>query len=112
VWILCDGRVVASAELASTRAARRRGLLGRNGIEGALVLPGVRQVHTVGMRFAIDVAWIDRRGRVLRVDQLAPRRVTRVVWRAATMIEARAGSMARWGVVRGAHVEVVTEADA
>jgi uncharacterized membrane protein (UPF0127 family) len=111
VWVLCDGRVVASASAAATAAARRRGLLGQNRFEGALVLPGVRQVHTLGMRFAIDVAWIDRRGRVLRVARLDPGRVSRVVWRAATVIEATAGSMERWGIVRGTHIELVTGVD-
>jgi uncharacterized membrane protein (UPF0127 family) len=111
VWILCDGRAVASAKVASTAAARRRGLLGQNRCEGALVLPGVRQVHTVGMRFAIDVAWVDRRGRVLRVGRLEPCQVSRVVWKAATVIEATAGSMERWGIVRDAHVEFVSGVD-
>lgn len=107
-WLLCDGRVVASAEVASTRAARRRGLLGRAGFTGALVLPGVRQVHTVGMRFAIDVVWVARCGRVLRVDRLDPCRVSRVVWRARCVVEAEAGAMRRWGVGPGAVLEVVS----
>ena len=98
MWLLCDGRVVAAAEIAAGGAARRRGLLGRDGIEGALVLGRVRQVHTIGMRFAIDIMWCDRRGRVVRVETLVPGRVSRIVWRAATVIEATAGAMARWGV--------------
>jgi len=111
VWILCDGRAIASAEVASTAAARRRGLIGQDSFDGALVLPGVRQVHTLGMRFAIDVAWVDRRGGVLRVRRLDPGRVSRVVWKAATVIEATAGSMERWGIGHGAYVEFVTGVD-
>jgi hypothetical protein len=111
VWVLCDGRAVASAKVAATAAARRRGLIGQDRFDGALVLPGARQVHTVGMRFAIDVAWVDRRGRVLRVGRLEPGRISRVVWRAATVIEATAGSMERWGIVQDAHVEFVTAVD-
>jgi hypothetical protein len=34
-----------------------------------------------------------------------------VVWRAATVIEAAAGSMERWGIVQDAHVEFVTAVD-
>lgn len=109
MWVICDGRVVAAAEVAATRAAGRHGLLGRDGVEGALVLRRARQVHTIGMRFAIDVAWCDRRGRVLRVETIAPGRVSRIVWRAATVIEATAGAMVRWGVVPGARIEVVGE---
>ena len=55
-----DGTVLASAEVATTRRARRRGLLGRDGVDGAFVLRPCRQVHTFGMRFPIDVAWCDR----------------------------------------------------
>ena len=43
------------------RASRRRGLLGRDGFEGALVLAPCRHVHTARMRFAIDVALCDAR---------------------------------------------------
>jgi uncharacterized membrane protein (UPF0127 family) len=80
-------------------------------VEGALVLGRVRQVHTIGMRFAIDVAWCDRRGRVLRVETIGPGRVSRIVWRAAMVIEAAAGAMERWGVAPGGHIEVVGEAE-
>jgi uncharacterized membrane protein (UPF0127 family) len=93
-------------EVATTRAARRRGLLGRDGIDGVLVLVPCRQVHTFGMRFPIDVAFVARDGTVLHVTTLRPFRVTRVVWRARLVLEARAGALARWGIVPGAVVRV------
>ena len=40
-------------EVADTRASRRQGLLGREGIEGALLLRPAMAVHTIAMRFAI-----------------------------------------------------------
>ena len=64
-WLVAGDRVVASVEVAVTRRARRRGLLGRDGIEGALLLEPARSVHTVGMRFPIDVAFLARDGTVL-----------------------------------------------
>jgi uncharacterized protein len=88
-------------EVASTRRARGRGLLGRDGIAGALWLPGVRSVHTVGMRFPIDVAWLDDDGRVLRIRTMRPWRVSRWVRRAAGVLEAEAGTFAREGVAVG-----------
>jgi uncharacterized membrane protein (UPF0127 family) len=88
-------------EVASTRRARGRGLLGRDGIDGALWLPGVRSVHTVGMRFAIDVAWIDADGRVLRIRTMRPGRVSGWVRRAAGVLETEAGVLAREGVAVG-----------
>ena len=56
-WLVTEGRVLASCESATGRPAKGRGLLGRDGIEGALVLTRCRWVHTIGMRFAIDVAY-------------------------------------------------------
>jgi len=42
----------------------------------ALLLPKCSSVHTFGMRFAIDVAFLDRAGGVLRlVRALPPRRM-------------------------------------
>ena len=59
-WLLRDGDVLAGAEVADGFSARSRGLLGRKAYEGALVLPRTRAVHTVGMRFPIDVAFCDK----------------------------------------------------
>lgn len=96
-----EPREVAPLEVASDRRARARGLLGRDGVHGALWLAPARSVHTVGMRFAIDVAHLDRRGRVLRVATMAPGRVGRIVWRAHAVVEAEAGALARWGIGPG-----------
>lgn len=98
--------MLASAELARTRSARRRGLLGRDGIEGAMVLQPARSVHTVGMRFPIDVAWCDEELNVLRMARLPRYRVTRAVLHAHAVIEAEAGSFARWDLHVGDHLEL------
>lgn len=92
------GCVLVPAEIASSRAARRRGLLGRAGIGGVLVLVPCRQVHTVGMRFPIDVGFCAADGRLLRRVTMRPGRVSRPVWRARLVIEAEAGAFARWGL--------------
>jgi hypothetical protein len=71
--------VVASiVEVATTRAERRRGLLGRDSLDlaAALVLSPCCSIHTAFMRFPIDVAFVDRDGQVTRiVRDLAPWRV-------------------------------------
>ncbi len=105
-WLLRDGQVLASAEVASTRADRRRGLLGRDGAEGALVLTPCRAVHTLGMRFPIDVAFVDGEGRVLRTLTMSRRRIGLPVRRAAYVIEAQAGAFSRWGLAVGDVVEL------
>jgi hypothetical protein len=106
VWLVRDGEVLAAAETARTRRERSRGLLGRDGFAGAMVFRRCRSVHTAGMRFAIDVAFCDADGRVQRISMLRPWRISPLVWRAATVIEAEAGAFERWGLRVGDRVEV------
>jgi uncharacterized membrane protein (UPF0127 family) len=101
-----DGRIVAPAEVAASRPARRRGLLGRDAVDCPLVLEPCRQVHTIGMRCPLDVVWCDRRGKVLRMATLPPGRVSRPVLRARFVIEAAAGAAASWGLRLGDVVAV------
>src|SRR5437870_3997392 len=74
----------------------RQRLLGLAGLrdlpEGcALLLPGCASVHTAGMRFALDVGFLDCHGRVMAVARGLP------PWRvaghrgAAAVVETRAG---------------------
>lgn len=104
-WLLRDGEVLASLEVADTPAARRRGLLGRDRLDGVLLLVPARSVHTIGMRFPIDVAWLDRELRVLRTAQLPRQRLSRPVLRSRLVLEAEAGTFARWGLKVGDQLE-------
>jgi uncharacterized membrane protein (UPF0127 family) len=108
-WLLRDGTVLASVEVAASRKARRRGLLGRDGIDGALLLRPTRSVHTVGMRFPIDVAWCNRDLVVVRVARLARHRVTRPVLRSHAVFETEAGAFDRWGLAVGDQLELRAE---
>ena len=105
-WLLRDGEVLASLEVADTRAARRKGLLGRDGIDGAILLRPARSVHSFGMRFALDVAWCDRSLRVVRTAALPRNRMTRTVLRAHSVIEAEGGAFASWNLVVGDELEL------
>ncbi len=104
-WLLRDGEVLASLEVADERPTRRRGLLGRDSIEGALLLVPARSVHTIGMQFPIDVAWLDADLTVLRTARLSRNRLSRPVLRSHCVLEAEAGSFARWGVQVGDQLE-------
>lgn len=103
-WLVCDGEVLASVETATTRRARRRGLIGRDRIDGVLQLRA-RSVHTFGMRMAIDVATCVPLGgdrfRIERVLTVPPWRITRPSWRASVVFEAEAGAFRSWGVAAG-----------
>jgi uncharacterized membrane protein (UPF0127 family) len=106
VWLVCDGRVLASAEVAANRAERRKGLLGRDGLDGALLLQQTRWVHTLGMRFPIDVAYLDADGNVLKTMRMGRHRVGVPVPKARTVVEAEAGAFGRWGLHVGDRIEV------
>ncbi|SPE57834.1 hypothetical protein SNS2_3484 [Streptomyces netropsis] len=93
-------------EIAASYRARTRGLLGRDGIEGALLLTPAGSVHTFRMRFAIDVAYVDRHLTVLAVRTMAPGRLGRPRLGARHVLEAEAGTMARWGLRPGGRVEI------
>ncbi|MGH9133380.1 MAG: DUF192 domain-containing protein [Ilumatobacteraceae bacterium] len=105
-WLVSDARVFASAEVASSRSARRQGLLRRDGLEGALVLRPCRWIHTVGVRFALDVAYLDADGVVVKTVHMTPNRVGMPVRGAQAVIEAEAGAFERWGLCVGDVVEV------
>jgi len=106
VWILRDDEVLAAAEVANSFADRSKGLLGRNGFEGALVLPGTRGVHTLGMRFPIDVAFLDKEMRVVDLCRMAPWRVGRPRLRSRYVVEAEGGAFERWKLRPGDQLEL------
>jgi uncharacterized membrane protein (UPF0127 family) len=106
-WLVRDdGKVLATLEVQTSWRGRTRGLLGRDGIDGAILLRPARSVHTMRMRFAIDVAFCDRDLRVLKVRTLRPYRVTVPVARARCAIECEAGMLERWGVRPGVRLEI------
>jgi uncharacterized membrane protein (UPF0127 family) len=103
--IVHAGRVIGPARRADDRAERRIGLLRTASLDGVLHLPGVTAVHTMGMAYAIDVAYL-RDGHVLAIRTMAPTRLGRRRRRADGVIEALAGSFAAWGVAVGDEVEL------
>ncbi|MEY4361730.1 MAG: hypothetical protein RL391_1036 [Actinomycetota bacterium] len=105
-WLVCDGRVLASVLLADSAASRRRGLLGRPSFDGALVLQPCRWVHTIGMRFAVDVAYLDVNGIVIKTVQMHRNRIGAPIPRANRVVEAEIGAFARWGLRVGDRLEL------
>ncbi|MFG2482338.1 DUF192 domain-containing protein [Streptomyces virginiae] len=93
-------------EVAASYGARTLGLLGRDGIDGAMLLTPAASVHTFRMRFAIDVAYLDREFGVLAVVTMAPGRLGLPRLRSRHVLESAAGAMAGWGLRAGTTVEV------
>jgi len=104
-WLTRDGQVLASAEVARSRAERRRGLRGRAELDGVFVLRA-RSIHTIGMQVTIDVAFCDADGVVVRVLTVPPQRITRPCWAARSAIEAPEGALRAWGVAVGDRLEI------
>ena len=75
--------------VAESLRARLIGLaLRRRSPDYALLLPRCRSVHTFGMRFPLDLFWLDRNGRVIRVDEAVPPWRVRSCRRAVAVLEA------------------------
>lgn len=92
--------------IAASYRARARGLLGVDGVEGALLITPCGSVHTFRMRFPIDVAYLDRKFQVLAVRTMRPGRLGMPRLRARHVVEAEAGAMERWGLGPGTRVRV------
>jgi uncharacterized membrane protein (UPF0127 family) len=104
--LVVDGRSVCAVEVPVGARARRLGLVGRDALTGAMFLPRCPAVHTVGMRFALDVAFVDRHMVVIDVVAMAPGRLGWPRLRARSCVEAEAGAFARWGVRRASRLEL------
>ena len=106
------GTVLATRlEAAHTGPKRRKGLLGRDGLEAGegLWIAPCESVHTFFMRFAIDVVFAARDGRVVKVVQaVQPWRAT-IAWSAFAVIELAAGEARRAGLVVGDRLIVTSE---
>jgi len=99
-----EGQVVCErCEIADGPFMRMRGLLGRKSLsrgQGLLIRP-TWSIHTWFMLFAIDVVFLDRELRVLKIkQQLRPWRAA-ARWRAHSALELPAGECARLGLAVG-----------
>jgi len=94
---------------ARTHWARLWGLLGTRRLapgDGLWLMP-CRQVHTVGMRYPIDVAFLDEGYRVVcTIDGLRPGRLSPWVACASSVLELPAGTLARTRLAAGTRVEI------
>jgi uncharacterized membrane protein (UPF0127 family) len=89
--------------------ARLRGLIGRSSFEfgEGLLLMGTQGVHTIGMRFAIDVLWLDEDGQVLySIHAMEPFRFSPIIRKAAMVLELPAGVLRETGTQVGDRIEV------
>lgn len=97
------GRVFARVQCAQRPWERMRGLLGRPRLSAdqALLIEPCNSVHTFGMRYPIDVLFLDGELRVLAIAaDLRPGRLA-WSWRARRVLEMTAGSAQRLAIGAG-----------
>jgi uncharacterized membrane protein (UPF0127 family) len=117
-WSLAiDGRGVIVAprlEGAFTSKTRNRGLLGRDAMPAdlALIIAPCTSIHTIAMRFAIDVIYVRRDGRVMKVVPAIPPMRLSAALGAFAVVEMAAGAAARSGVQAGDRLTLVPRARA
>lgn len=92
-----DTVLASAAEVADRGATRRKGLLGRSGLregEGLWIVP-CESVHTIGMQFAIDLVYLDRKHRVRKVRSSVPAWRMSACLLAHSVLELPAGTIER-----------------
>ncbi len=105
-WLVRDGRVLASLEIPSNRRGKAKGLLGRDDFDGAILLRGARSVHTIGMKFDLDIALLDEQNVVIKTLRLHRNRVSAPIVRARAVLEAAAGAFGDWELKIGDELEI------
>src|SRR3954451_21225410 len=90
-------------EPAFESSARNRGLLGRASLPPghALILAPSNFVHTFFMQFPIDLLFVARDGRVLKLRRAVPARRIAGAFRAFAVIELAANALESSGTVEG-----------
>lgn len=103
--------LASEVELADTSWTRMKGLLGRSVDDfvfgkGLWIVPS-QGVHTIGMSFAIDVAYLDRERRVIYTcHALQPFRIAALKLRARSVVELPAGTLAQTQTAVGDVLEI------
>lgn len=103
-----DGRRRWRATVLRTWRERLRGLLGTRADAGAVLIARCRSIHTFGMRYAIDVAFVREDGAVVGVRRALPAGRLASSRRASCVLE-RPASDGQWPAV-GERLLVVSDA--
>lgn len=94
-------------EVADTSAKRRTGLLKHPALtagQGLWIVP-CEAVHTFGMKFPIDIAFLNRKRRIVKVRQGVARRRMSFCLTAHSVLELPAGTLGQTGTEAGDQLE-------
>lgn len=109
VVVKATGKVLADrVEIAETWKERSKGLLGRNGLndgEGMIIRP-CSSIHTFFMKFPIDVVFLDKSLKILKISSSMPSwRISGCLLGCTEVIELKAGAMKKAGVSAGEYIK-------
>lgn len=103
--------LATNVSIAGTHWSRLRGLMGKDiasfpAGNGLWIIPS-RGVHTLAMRFPIDVLYLDRDKHVVHVEEnLKPWRVAKVNMRTASVLELPGNTLKSTGTAVGDEIEI------
>src|SRR6478752_6921335 len=100
--------LAARAEIADTSAKRRTGLLKHTGLtpgEGLWIVP-CEGIHTFAMKFPIDVVFLNRQHKILKIRPRMARSRIALSLLAHSVLELPAGMLEQTGTERGDQLEL------
>ena len=103
--------LATNLSMAGTHWSRLRGLMGKDAASfpagnGLWIIPS-RGVHTLAMRFPIDVVYLDRDQHVVHVEEnLKPWRLAKVSMRTASVLELPGNTLKSSGTAVGDEIEI------
>jgi uncharacterized membrane protein (UPF0127 family) len=86
--------IATTVKVAGTPSERMKGLLGRSSLDQdeALVITACQSIHMFFMKFAIDVIFVDSKGKVVGLcPNIQPFHLSPIFWRAHKAIEVPVG---------------------
>jgi uncharacterized membrane protein (UPF0127 family) len=107
-WLLKDGDVLATLEVADDPGDRVKGLAGRPEPEGALLLRRPLLLHTIGVNFGVDVAFCNPEMEVTEIARLGRGRIAlpRLSRGGRMVVVASECAFERWRLAVGDQLEV------
>ena len=105
-WLINDTRVLASANLARTRRERRRGMKDFPDASLPLVITPCNWVHSFGMKFPVDVVYLDANDAIIDIALLKPGRIALPRRHAVRVIETQPNACRLWGIAPGDTIRV------
>ncbi|MDO9533910.1 MAG: DUF192 domain-containing protein [Bacillota bacterium] len=104
-----NNMILDEAEIADSFNLRLKGLLGRSSLapgKGLIIRP-CRSVHTMGMQFPIDIAFVDNEDRICHIiKNMRPYKISPCINKSSYIIEAPSGTFTSTSTAVGDKVKL------